>query len=38
MNLNDSYFGLTKMEMKAFEKSWAKVFADDVFPKRQKQV
>ena len=32
MTLNDSYFGLTEREKKALEKSWAKVFADDVFP------
>lgn len=30
--LNDSYFGLTEREKKALERSWAKVFADDVFP------
>jgi len=32
MTLNDSYFGLTEREKKALEKSWAKVFADDIFP------
>lgn len=32
MTLNDSYFGLTEREKKALERSWAKVFADDVFP------
>lgn len=32
MTLTDSFFGLTEREQKALEKSWAKVFADDVFP------
>ena len=32
MTLNDSYFGLIEREKKALERSWAKVFADDVFP------
>jgi len=32
MTLNDSYFGLTEREKKALEKSWAKVFAEDIFP------
>lgn len=31
-SLSDSLYGLTPRELKALEKSWAKVFADDVFP------
>ena len=29
---NDSFFGLTGREKKALERSWAKVFAEDIFP------
>ena len=32
MALDDSTFHLTKRERKALEKSWAKSFADDIFP------
>lgn len=28
----DSFSGLTAREQKALEKSWAKVFADEIFP------
>jgi len=31
-SLNDSFNGLTSREQKALEKSWAKVFAEDIFP------
>ncbi len=31
-SLTDSFNGLTSREQKALEKSWAKVFADDIFP------
>lgn len=31
-SLNDSLNGLTSREQKALEKSWAKVFAEDIFP------
>ena len=32
MTLSDAMFGLTAREKKALEQSWAKVFADDIFP------
>lgn len=32
ISLQDSFSGLTAREQKALEKSWAKVFADDLFP------
>ena len=32
MTFSDSLYGLTEREKKALEKSWAKVFADEVFP------
>ncbi len=32
MSLFDSTYGLTERECKALDKSWAKVFAEDVFP------
>lgn len=32
MSLNDSTFHLTERERKALEKSWAKVFAEEIFP------
>lgn len=32
MSLQDSFNGLTSREQKALEKSWAKVFAEDLFP------
>ena len=32
MSLTDSFSGLTAREQKALEKSWAKVFADEIFP------
>ena len=32
ITLNDSFFGLTEREKKALDKSWAKIFADDIFP------
>ena len=32
LTLNDPWFGLTERERKALEKSWAKVFADEIFP------
>lgn len=32
ISFNDSTFGLTERERKALDHSWAKVFADDVFP------
>lgn len=32
MTLDDSTFHLTQRELKALEKSWAKTFADEVFP------
>ncbi len=31
-SLTDSFNGLTSREQKVLEKSWAKVFADDIFP------
>ncbi len=32
MSLNDTMFGLTPREQKALENSWAKTFAEDIFP------
>ena len=32
ISFTDSYSGLTAREQKALEKSWAKVFADEIFP------
>ncbi len=32
MSFTDSFSGLTSREQKALEKSWAKVFADEIFP------
>ena len=32
MSFTDSFSGLTVREQKALEKSWAKVFADEIFP------
>lgn len=32
MSIQDSFNGLTPREQKALEKSWAKVFAEDLFP------
>ena len=32
ISLNDSTFNLTEREKRVLEKSWAKVFADKVFP------
>ena len=32
ITFSDSLFGLTEREKKALEKSWAKVFADEIFP------
>ena len=32
MTFQDSFYGLTAREQKALEKSWAKVFAEDLFP------
>lgn len=32
MSLTDSFFNLTEREKRALEKSWAKIFADDIFP------
>ena len=32
MSFIDSFSGLTAREQKALEKSWAKVFADEIFP------
>ena len=33
ISLLDSFSGLTTREQKALENSWAKVFADEIFPK-----
>ena len=33
LSLNDSFMTLTERERKALEKSWAKIFADEIFPK-----
>lgn len=32
LSITDSFSGLTAREQKALEKSWAKVFADELFP------
>ena len=32
ISFSDSLFGLTEREKKVLEKSWAKVFADEIFP------
>ncbi len=32
ISISDSFSGLTEREQKALEKSWAKVFADEIFP------
>ena len=32
ISLTDSFLNLTERERKALEKSWAKIFADDIFP------
>ena len=32
ISFTDSFSGLTDREQKALEKSWAKVFADEIFP------
>lgn len=32
LSISDSFSGLTAREQKALEKSWAKVFADEIFP------
>lgn len=32
LSLNDSFMTLTERERKALEKSWAKIFADEIFP------
>ena len=32
LTLDDSLFSLTDREKRALEKSWAKVFADEIFP------
>lgn len=32
LSLTDSFWGLTSREQKALERSWAKVFAEDIFP------
>lgn len=33
LTLNDSFlFGLTAREKKVLEKSWAKIYADEIFP------
>lgn len=32
MTFQDSFYGLTTCEQKALENSWAKVFAEDLFP------
>lgn len=32
LSLDDSFMNLTKRERKALEKSWAKIFADEIFP------
>lgn len=37
LTLDDSTFHLTARERKALEKSWAKVFADEVFPKIEEE-
>ena len=32
LSLDDSFIALTERERKALEKSWAKIFADEIFP------
>lgn len=32
LSLDDSFMVLTKRERNALEKSWAKIFADEIFP------
>ena len=32
INFNDSVFNLTEREKRFLEKSWAKLFADNIFP------
>lgn len=32
ISITDSFSGLTAREQKALEKSWAKIFADEIFP------
>lgn len=32
LSLDDSFMDLTERERKALEKSWAKIFADEIFP------
>ena len=32
LTFDDSLFSLTEREKKALEKSWAKIFADEIFP------
>ena len=32
LSFSDSFFVLTAREQKALEKSWAKIFADEIFP------
>ena len=38
MSFTDSFSGLTAREQKALEKSWAKVFADEIFLPLMKSV
>ena len=32
LSFDDSFISLTEREKKALEKSWAKIFADEIFP------
>ncbi len=32
LSLNDKLMNLTERETKALDKSWAKIFADEIFP------
>lgn len=32
LSLNDKLMNLTEREKKALDKSWAKIFADEIFP------
>ena len=32
LSLDDSFLNLTERERNALEKSWAKIFADEIFP------
>ena len=34
LSFNDSLFSLTDREKKALENSWAKIFADEIFPSK----